>query len=245
MSGAWFPGVPLWTPQDLEADVATARNQFRARRLGEPVDRYLAAFDASLPHASALIAQLDVALAGGAQGGELLKRLWATEAGRTAFRYLGAPPISEDDFETLAEAKLSAASAGGEDGRLERLLAVMRTIIDPRRFPWIAEAREPTAEESAAAVLASTVLTASQRVQVMRRSDEKAMVEGAVRDLLIGAGWRHAVRPAGGIRNLLNDSPARRSFVTQVNLGSDNADGGVLGSSTERLAPHHHDGSVR
>lgn len=224
MSGARFPGVPHWSPQEIEADITAARNEFRARRLGEPVDRYLTAFDASLPHSSALIADLRVVLAGGVASAELLKRLWATDAGRTAFRYLGAPPISEDDLETLAEAKFSVASAGDEKGRLDRLLSVMRAIVDPRRFPWIVESREPTPEECAAAVLASTVLTASQRVQVLRRSDEKAMVEGAVKGLLIGAGWRDAARPVGGIRNLLNDSPARRSFVTQVNLGSDNAD---------------------
>lgn len=161
MSGAWFSGFSHWTPQDIEAEVIAARNEFRARRLGEPVDRYLAAYDASLPHAEVLIGDLQSALAGGAAGGELLKRLWATEAGRTAFRYLGAPPISEDDLETLAEAKFSPAAVGDDDGRLERLLAVMRAIIDPKRFPWIAEGREPTREEGAAAVLASTVLTAS------------------------------------------------------------------------------------
>lgn len=222
MSAAWFAGFARWTPEDIESDALAARSDFRARRLGEPADRYLAAFDASLPHHEALIGELRAALAGGARGSELLARLWASDAGRTAFRYLGASPISEDDLETLAETRFSAAVADGE--RQERLLTVMRAIIDPRRFPWIVEDREPTREEAAAAVLASTVLTASQRVQVQRRSDEKAMVEGAVRGLLIGAGWRHAERPAGGIHNLLNDAPARRSFATQVNLGSDNAD---------------------
>lgn len=224
MSGAWFPGIPRWTPAQIEADALAARNEFRARRLGEPVERYLRAFDASRPHHSALIGELRAALAGGAGSAELFERLWATEAGRTAFRYLGAPPISEDDLETLAEARLMVASTEDVQGRLERLLGVMRAIVDPRRFPWVAEGREPTSHEFDAAVLASTTLTASQRVQVLRRSDEKAMVEGAVKGLLVGMGWQAAERPPGGIQNLLNDSPPARTFLTQVNLGSDNAD---------------------
>ncbi len=224
MSNVWFAGIPRWTAEQIEADALTARNEFRARRLGEPVERYLAAFDASRPQLSALIGELRAALAGGLEGSQLLGRLWSTEAGRTAFRYLGAPPISEDDLETLAEAKLTVASTGDMEGRLERLLGVMRAIVDPRRFPWIAEGREPTSAEFEAAVLASATLTASQRVQVLRRSDEKAMVEGSVKGLLIGMGWRAAERPPEGIQNLLNDSPPARTFLTQVNLGSDNAD---------------------
>ncbi len=224
MSAGWFAGVPRWTAQQIESDAATARREFRARRLGEPVERYLAAFDASQPHLAALITELRTALVGGAPGAELLRRLWTTEEGRTAFRYLGAPPISQDDLQTLAETRLAPSAADDADGRLERLLAVMRAIVDPRRFPWVAESREPTRIELDAALLASATLTASQRVQALRRSDERAMVEGAVKGLLVGLGWRAAERAAGGIQNLVADSPPARCFVTQVNLGGDNAD---------------------
>lgn len=224
MSAARFAGVTHWTAEQIEADAATARDEFRARRLGEPVERYLAAFDASQPHLALLIADLRTALAGGERGADLLRRLWATEEGRTAFRYIGAPPISEDDLKTLAETRLASSAADAADERLERLLAVMRAIVDPRRFPWLAQGREPTRHEVNAALLASTTLTASQRVQALRRSDEKAMVEGAVKGLLVGLGWRAAARAPGGIQNLVKDSPPARCFVTQVNLGGDNAD---------------------
>ena len=51
------------------------------------------------------------------------------------------------------------------------------------------------------------------------------MVEGAVKGLLVGMGWSPAPsRPARGIQNPLNDSPPENTFLTQVNLGSDNAD---------------------
>ena len=51
------------------------------------------------------------------------------------------------------------------------------------------------------------------------------MVEGAVKGLLIGMGWQHSSeRPARGIRNLIKDAPPPRRFLSQINVGADNAD---------------------
>jgi hypothetical protein len=89
----------------------------------------------------------------------------------------------------------------------------------------LADGRGATAAEQHAAKLATAVLMASQRVQTLRRGDEKSAVEGAVKGLLIGMGWQPAAdRPPRGIQKLVTDSPPPRSFLTQTNLGSDNAD---------------------
>lgn len=222
MSVGWPRGARHWTDAELASDVERAAQDFRARRLGEPMQRYLDAFDAARPQHEALIARLASVLAG--NDAELLRSLWSSEVGKTGFRYLGAPPISDADLNTLAEARMSTAAAS-EKGASERLLVVLRAILDPRRFPWIAQGREPLPDEIAAATLATTVLVASQRVETLRRGDEKSMIEGAVKGLLIGMGWRLALEtPARGIQNLLNDSPPARSFLTQCNLGPDNAD---------------------
>ena len=225
MSAAWPLNGRHWSEPEIAADVAAATAEFRVRRLGEPLERYLAAFDASLAGNQELISKLGKVLAGAEASAELLQTLWGSEAGRIAFRYLGAPPISEDDLETLAEAKLSATAAQDAEGKRRRLVDVMRAILDPRRFPWVGAGREPTKIELNAAVLATTTLIASQRVQTLRRGDEKSMVEGAVKGLMVGMGWAVAsTRPARGIQNLLNDSPAPKTFLIQVNLGADNAD---------------------
>ena len=225
MNANWPAKAQRWSAAQVAADAAAGVAEFRARRLGEPLERYLAAFDAGLPHHQALISRLNELLGNSDAALPLVESLWATEAGRTAFRYLGAPPISEDDLATLAEARLSAASAQDVAGKRARLIGVMRAIADPRRFPWVADRREPTPAELHAAVLATAALAASQRVQTLRRGDEKAMVEGAVKGLLVGMGWRDAPsRPARGVQNLLNDSPPEGTFLTQINLGGDNAD---------------------
>ncbi len=63
MTTAWFGGVRRWTLLEIEADVATARADFRMRRLGEPLARYLAAFDATHPRLRQLVGEIDRVLA--------------------------------------------------------------------------------------------------------------------------------------------------------------------------------------
>lgn len=223
MRGHPLQGVRVWSADEVAADVEAARAEFRARRLGEPLHRYLDAFDAAEPAVAKLIAEVEAVLAGGAAAEASLRELWGSELGRTAFRYLGAPPISDDDLKTLAEVPLSAVAAGRSHG--EKLLAVMRVIVDPRRFPWLAAKRPARQAERQAATLATTALVASQRVQTLRRGDEKSSVEGAVKGLLVGMGWTLAsTRPARGVQKLVTDAPPPRTFLTQTNLGTDNAD---------------------
>ena len=218
-------GVRVWSAQEIEIDVAAARQEFRLRRLGEPLQRYLNAFDVAETEVVRLMSDLEDLLAGGPAAEARLRALWGSEQGRTAFRYLGAPPISEDDLETLAETRLAAATAGSDAAYGEKLLAVMRVIVDPRRFPWVQAQRPAAKAERHAATLATSALIASQRLQALRRGDEKAAVEGAVKGLLIGIGWQPAARrPARGVQQMVTDAPPERSFLTQTNLGADNAD---------------------
>lgn len=92
MITAWPRHGRYWQAAEVAADVAAARDEFRSRRLGEPLARYLSAFDAAQAVHAELIAGLEGALALDAVGVALLARLWATDAGRTAYRYLAAPP---------------------------------------------------------------------------------------------------------------------------------------------------------
>jgi hypothetical protein len=219
---SWPRGARRWSADEIAADVALAAAEFRRRRLGEPLARYLEAFDAAAPAVQTLLGQLADALRD--SDAQRWRALWASDAGRVAFRYLSAPPISEDDLATLAGAGLSEAAATRDETRA-RMLEVMRAVLDPRRFPWVAAGRVATDAELAAAALATSSLIASQRVQTLRRGDETALVEGAVKGLLVGLGWQPAqARPAAGIQNLLNDAPPQRHFHLRINVGADNAD---------------------
>ncbi len=135
MSRQALRGAPWWSLAEIEADVAQSRQEFRRRRLGEPLQRYLSAFDLAEPDVVRMVSKLEDMLAGGAGTEADLRALWSSDSGRTAFRYLGAPPISDDDLETLAELRLAASSADPVADYGEKLLAVMRVIVDPRRYP--------------------------------------------------------------------------------------------------------------
>ena len=174
-------GARRWATDEIDADVAASRADFRQRLLGEPQQRYLDSFDAVAPMLEPLMARLLDVLSGAPEAQDLLRELWGSEVGRTAFRYLGAPPISNDDLKTIAEATLGARALDGDGAPAQRLLDVMRVITDPRRFPWIEAKRVPTAAEVHTAEVATAALMASQRVQALRRGDEKAAVEGAVK----------------------------------------------------------------
>ncbi|MDP1648820.1 MAG: XamI family restriction endonuclease [Rubrivivax sp.] len=217
-------GVRWWSLAEIEADAAASRAEFRRRRLGEPLARYLQSFDAAQPVVKHWIGEIESLFAGRMPDAVLRAELLGTETARTALRYLGAPPISDDDLETLAEARIARAAAG-DDESLRKVLSVMQSILDPRRFPWLAAGVAPTRGQRQAAELSTTVLMASQRVQTLRRGDEKSAVEGGVKGLLVGSGWTEgAPRRAAGVQKLVTDAPEPRTFYTQTNLGSDNAD---------------------
>ena len=103
---------------------------------------------------------------------------------RTAFRYLAAPPVSEDDLKTLAETTLSAATLRSDAEQAQRVRDIVLQIIDPHRFPWISENRNPTEHERMRAVVASAVLVAARKVETSRRSDAKRLQEEAVKAML-------------------------------------------------------------
>lgn len=153
----------------------------------------------------------------------------------TALRYVAAPPISEDDLETLAGDSLTPARVASDREFATAIRDVLRAVLDPKRFPWIGEGRNPTSAERNAAVLASTSLASAQEVQTKRRSDERAMVEGLVQGVLVGLGFQQRPAPRGGIQSLLGAGvPQPGEFMTGCTLGENNADF-VVGLWDQRL----------
>ena len=93
--------------------------------------------------------------------------------------------------------------------------------LDPKRFPWIAEDRDPSDTERQIATVASAALMAAQKVQTKRRSDAKADQEEAVKQLLRDMDFTEVGRRE--IR-LLRDAPAPGEFCAESKLGGSRAD---------------------
>ncbi len=138
-----------------------------------------------------------------------------------AFRYVAGPPLSADDLKTLSEAVLSPTRLRSDPAMVRRIIEVVSIGLDRRRFPWVAEGREPTEEERGAAVLASAALMATSRVGTNRRSQGKEAQEQLVEDALAGMGMNKvSTRPIP----TLNLAPTPGEFCRESMLGERKAD---------------------
>ena len=140
---------------------------------------------------------------------------------RTAFRYLAAPPVSEDDLKTLADTTLSAHALRRDPEIAARVREIMLQVIDPHRFPWVGEQREPTEQERAEAIVASAVLVAARKVETARRSDAKTEQEESVKAKLRDIDFAE-VHPRD--MSLLDAAPTPGEFCGESKLGDTRAD---------------------
>jgi hypothetical protein len=177
---------PRWSAQEFDADCQRAISIFRRERLQEPLETYVAAFDdyrvifAELLESTADLGRLRAAGL----------RILTDDRLLQAFRYLTGPPISRDDLMTVAEVvSLNKAQLERQPQVVEKIVDTALTALDRRRFPWVGENREPTKEETAAALVASAALLATQRVGTSRRSEGKKAQELHVEDVLLQAGF--------------------------------------------------------
>ena len=140
---------------------------------------------------------------------------------RTAFRYLAAPPVSEDDLKTLAESSLAATTLREHPTEAERVRDTVLRITDPHRFAWVADRRDPSDDERAKAVIASAILVAVRKIETSRRSIAKRFQENAVKKRLRDANLAEV--EARDIA-LLDSAPAPGQFCGESKLGGTRAD---------------------
>ena len=209
-----------WTAQQLGEDAARGREEFRVKRLEEPLELYTEFFEAFVPIFDQLIDQIEQ-LAERELDPEVLATVMGDDDTKMAFRYLTAPPISEDDLKTLANAKLSPTALRREPDSARRVRDTVLHILDPKRFPWIAEGREAREAERTIATVASATLATAQRVQTKRRNDAKSYQEEAVKMVLRSMDFDEVER-----RDipLLRDAPAPGEFCPESKLGDSRAD---------------------
>lgn len=209
---------PRWTPEELDADRRTSTKLFQAARLEEPLEAYLRHFEIYqsrvedlMEHSVDLTRLLQM-------GPELLDDAGNLEA----LRYLPGPPISSDDLAVLTDAASLATKRLRSDPELiRRILEIVLLGLDRRRFPWIAEHREPDDMERYAAVIATAALMATQRLGTSRRNEGKSAQENQVEDALLRAGFSKV--PRRQVRTSA-DLPSAGEFCGESQLGGRKAD---------------------
>ncbi|HQY90815.1 XamI family restriction endonuclease [Caldilinea sp.] len=209
-----------WLPEKLETDLAVAIQNFRDERLQEPLAAYLEAYDQAEEIIEGLLRSTDNLMSMEATALALFQQPDSLDA----LRYLAAPPISEDDLKILVDsASLAPRTFTADPALAARLVQTIQAVIDPRRFPWHAERREATREERQAAVMASTVLIAAQRLATRRRSEGKQVQETLVRQTLLDHGLEIVAIPGNAIQTL-SQAPGPGKFCSEAILGTRKAD---------------------
>ena len=208
-----------WTLEELELDAAEATNSFRERRLLEPLELYSQAFEHFAPLFRELITEIPE-LAKEADASRI-PQIVAGNDTRTAFRYLTAPPISESDLVILAETNLSSKALRRDPENAKRVRDIVLRILDPHRFPWIAEARKPSEHELKEAITASAALVAAKKVETARRNDAKKDQEDLVKSALAALGFKEV--PPRDIP-LPHEAPTPGEFCGESKFGSTRGD---------------------
>jgi len=209
-----------WSLANLEAEASAARDTFRNERLNEPLDLYNQFFGEFASIFATLIDQLP-RIAENPVDADLIADLLDGKNEQKAFRYLTAPPISADDLMTVADATLTPSRLRVEPAEAARIRDAVLAILDPHRFPWVADVRKPSKEERRTAVVASAALAAAREVETHRRNTSKEAQERAVKDLLLSVGFKEvATREIP----MLTAAPNPGEFCGETRLAGTRAD---------------------
>ncbi len=210
---------PRWSPEELLANAQIAAANFRNERLAPSV-AWGRHYSDALTKFEALFTQLgdldpqhftDAALAGA----------YRADMGE-ALRYLAGPPISDDDLKIIADVpSLSPKVISRAHADVRKVFDVIERVIDAKRFPWVAAARAPTAEERTTALIGSSVLLAAQRLATERRKKGKDEQENQVKDYLRTLGFVET--PTAHITTIVK-GPGPGEFCAECRLGDRKAD---------------------
>ena len=139
-----------------------------------------------------------------------------------ALRYLAGPPVSDDDLQVIAEVDSIAPGVLKKNPEaLRKVFGVIERVLDPHRFPWMVAGKAPSARQREAALMASAVLLAAQRIATERRNEGKDNQENRVKDYLRDQGFSEV--PALKINTIVK-GPQTMQFCAECQLGARKAD---------------------
>lgn len=210
---------PRWTEEELKNDANISAANFRAERLA-PTEAWAGHYRNARGKFENLFHQLQDLDPTHITNANLAQS-YRKNLGE-ALRYLAGPPISDDDLKVIADVNSLAPNVlAADNDSVEKVFSVIQQVIDPFRFPWIVEKRPPTEQEKEAALLASSILLAAQRIATERRSVGKNDQETMVKDYLRSLGFIEV--PTTTITTIVK-GPQTNQFCAECMLGDRKAD---------------------
>jgi hypothetical protein len=208
-----FAPPPRWPDNRLDGDRQQSISHFIAERNAESSASYQAALATNIGLVASLFESTNDLLTFGT--GQALAERPSLLA---VARYLAGPPVSADDFDTLAGATI-AKRRRLDDTLAQRAAALLETAIDRTRFPWLFSqpSRPPTPTEREVALKWTAGLKTLQEVQTTRRATSSARQEAAVAALLERQGYRKQTPgPVTFVDDVERGSYARETLVAGV-----------------------------
>ncbi|MBI6949128.1 XamI family restriction endonuclease [Pseudomonas aeruginosa] len=208
-----------WTTEELIEDAAISAAEFRTERLAVS-GAWESHYQAARKKFELLFQKLSDLNPGGITDAKLTD-VYGSGLGE-ALRYLAGPPISDDDLQVIADVdSIAPGVLKKKPGEVRKVFEVIERVIDLHRFPWIEAGTIPTDQERDAALLASSVLLAAQRIATERRIEGKDGQETRVKDYLRTLGFTE-VSPAT-ITTIVK-GPQPMQFCAECLLGERKAD---------------------
>ena len=210
---------PLWTTEEFQDAAETSAGNFRDERLSV-TDEWTTHYKESKDKFEALFSTIaDVTPA--AITDQSLAKVYTENMGE-AMRYLAGPPVSDDDLKVIADvSSLTPSILSSNTSDLKKVFNIILKVIDPHRFPWVKANRAPTPDERKAALMASSVLLAAQRIATERRNQSKTTQEGLLKSYLQSIGYTEV---PGVTINTLVRGPQEGEFCGECQLGERKAD---------------------
>lgn len=135
-----------------------------------------------------------------------------------AARFLTAPPVSAANLKTVIGGSIGIKKPNPE--RAATAAGLIRSVLDPVRYPWLEQRRAPTPQERDTAVLWTASIWAIETMRTGRRNRSAKDQEALVRDRLEASGFKQVPRKP---IKLIEELPLK-SFASEVNLGPRNCD---------------------
>lgn len=209
-----------WTTEELAEDAAISSGQFRAERLAVS-GSWATHYKLARGKFELLFQKLSDLNPSGISD-KSLSEIYGLRLGE-ALRYLAGPPISDDDLQVIADVESLAPNVLKNDpAALRKVFDVVERVIDPYRFPWLEGGAAPTPQQKEAALLASSVLLAAQRIATERRNDGKDDQETKVKDYLRTT--LHFTEARATTINTIVRGPQQMQFCAECQLGERKAD---------------------
>lgn len=136
-----------------------------------------------------------------------------------AARFLAAPPVSEDDLDTLVGRNVVNRRTLPVD-LAQQTLDVLNAMIDTIRCPWLDKDRKPTRAEVEKAIDWTTGILTIEQLRTDRRIESAKRQQDAVVNLLLAKGWVEEPRKP---IHVLDDLP-RGHFCRETEVSGSKCD---------------------